>query len=147
LTPAVRERHPRTVQPIPWPAVTLRRFVAAALAVILALGACGLCTGWEATAETRIADSATCPLHEAPGDGAATGGIQAAAPRCCVASDQDESTPPESVFLPRVDLGQAVSLAPVLVQRAAASFDVRRSLRPPPGHHVPTHLLLSVFLI
>lgn len=135
------------MQGIFWHAVTLRRFVAAALAVILALGACGLCTSWEVTAEARMADSATCPLHEAPRDGVATGGIQAAAARCCVASDQDESTPPESVFLPRADLGQAVSLRPVLVQRAVASFDARRSLRLPPGDHVPTHLLLSVFLI
>jgi hypothetical protein len=128
-------------------AVTLRRFVAATLAVILALGACGLCTGWEATAEARMADSATCPLHESSGDGVASGATQAAAARCCVASDQDESSPPESVFLPRVDLGQAVSLVPVAVTPAVASFEARPALRPPPGDHVPTHLLLSVFLI
>ena len=115
--------------------------------MILALGACGLCTGWDATAEARMAASATCPLHEASGDGVASGATQAAAARCCVASDQDESTPPESVFLPRVDLGQAVSLVPVVVHPAVASFEARRSLRPPPGHHVPKHLLLSVFLI
>jgi hypothetical protein len=147
LTPAVRERHSRTVQGIFWHAVTLRRVVAAALAVILALGACGLCTGWDAIAEARMADSTTCPLHEAQGDGVASGATQAAAARCCVASEQDESTPPESVFLPRVDLGQAVGLVPVVVQQAVASRDARRSLRPPPGDHVPTHLLLSVFLI
>jgi hypothetical protein len=86
-------------------------------------------------------------MHEASGDGVASGVSQAAAARCCVASDQDESTPPESVFLPRVDLGQAVGLVPVAVRPALASFDAARSLRPPPGYHVPTHLLLSVFLI
>lgn len=147
LTPALRGRHSRFVQGIFWHAVTLRRLVAATLAVILALGACGLCTGWVAASEARMADRATCPLHEASGDGVASGVTQAGAARCCVASDQDESTPPESVFLPRLDLGQAVSLGPVVVYRAVASFEPRPSLKPPPGHHVPTHLLLSVFLI
>ena len=132
----------------PFPhAVTLRRFVAAALAAVLALGACGLCAGWEAVAEAGAAEGATCPLHEASGDGIASGATQAAAARCCVASDQAESTPPESVFLPRVDLGQAVSLVPVVVHPAVVSRVAWRSLRPPPGDHVPKHLLLSVFLI
>jgi hypothetical protein len=147
LTPAARERHPRPVQPSFWHIVALRRSIAATLAVIMALGACGLCTGWEAVAEARMADSATCPLHEASADGVASSVSQAAMARCCVASDQDESTPPESASMPRVDVGQPVDGVPVAIHPAVASFDVRRSLRPPPGHLVPTHLLFSVFLI
>lgn len=130
-----------------WLTVTLRRSIAATLAVIVALGACGLCTAWEAAAQARMADSATCPLHEASTDGVASGVTQAATARCCVASDQDESTPPESASVVRADVGQPVDEVPVAPHTAVASFPARRSLRPPPGHLVPTHLLLSVFLI
>ncbi len=86
-------------------------------------------------------------MHEASGEGVASGVTQAAAARCCVASDQDESTPRESAFVSRADLGQVVNLVLVSASPTVASFAAWRSLRPPPGHHVPTHLLLSVFLI
>jgi hypothetical protein len=140
--------HPKVVQ------LLVRR--AAALVVVLAIGAAGWaeCAGWQATAEARMAccsGTGPCPMHgsTAPVSGARMAVTQAQADSCCAASGTEDATPSTGAFslaLSTALVRSALSImAPVTVARA--SFDGWPAHVPLAVGQVPTHLLLSVFLI
>ena len=131
---------------------------AAALILALTLGSAGWveCAGWEATPEARMtccSESGACPMsdEESTDQGTPSAGTvtQAEADSCCAASDNDNSTPSALAF--SISLSAALVANPIgsfgPVTLAPAPFDARRADVPLPGRQVPTHLLLSVFLI
>jgi hypothetical protein len=101
------------------------------------------------TAEARMAccsEDGDCPMHKAGEHGGVQTLSQAEADRCCAASETDESAPTASTF------NLSISLAPVqtvvqLVEPPLVPFEARRTLAPLPRTSVPTHVLLSVFLV
>jgi hypothetical protein len=130
-----------------------RRIAATALVLLLAGGGSGLCAGWAATPEARMAccvDGAACPMHgpDAEGGGESTSALsQSEADSCCAASERDGATQPAPVFVPVSSLAVVVAPVPVVVPRTAAPIDAWRVPLPLPGTHVAKHLFLSVFLI
>lgn len=130
----------------------IRRIAAAALIFFLSSGGFGLCAGWEATPEARMAcclSGESCPMHTsaAPGTDAHKVISQADADSCCAASEPDDSTPSTAGFVPVVSLGAVASPIATADVRTAAPAAAWRALVPLPTSPVPTHLLLSVFLI
>jgi hypothetical protein len=130
-----------------------RRASAVLLTLALAAGQPGICAGWMATPEARIAccsDDGTCPMHTArSGDHGTTRNVtQADADRCCAASEQDDSAPSPSTIA--ISIALAIVHAPIGVlnaERDAHANISRRASVPIPAAHVPKHLLLSVFLV
>lgn len=132
----------------------MRRVASLALSVVFSVGGVGLCAGWEATPEARMACCASgniCPMrNSAPGADASDPRhvvSQAEADNCCASSERDDSTPPSLAFIPVVALAHVVSPVASVVDPAATPFDAWRAFVPLPGSHVPKHVLLSVFLI
>jgi hypothetical protein len=128
----------------------LRRAAVLALAIGLVAGAWRPCAGWEATAEARMScclRHGACATHKVSDGAGATTVHQSDADACCAGSERQDASQPSV----------AVVLAPALVPLAGRfaeappvptpSFDWHR---PPPrlaSRRLPTHLLLSVFLI
>jgi hypothetical protein len=119
------------------------------LTLALASSNLALCAGWMPTAEARMAccsEDGDCPMHKAGEHGGAQAVSQAEADRCCAASETDESAPTASTF------NLSISLAPVqtvvqLVEPPLVPFEALRTVAPLPRTSVPTHVLLSVFLV
>lgn len=129
-----------------------RRIAALAVAAFISGGNVGLCAGWEATAEARMAccaEGGSCPMHQPAGQDSGSSRVvsQAEADSCCAASESDDSTPSASNFVPTVSLAAVASPVLLVVLPTRASFDFWRAPTPRPGSQVPKHLLLSVFLI
>jgi hypothetical protein len=128
-----------------------RPISAAALTVVLASGGFGLCAGWAATAEARMAcctEGERCPMHAPKSDGTTRVVTQADADACCAAaSAQDGATPSTSAFVPVASLGPLVSPVTIPDPHTRTSVDARHALVPLLASHVSKHLLLSVFLI
>lgn len=140
---AGRNRHPVLVLPFG------RRITAAAVLVGLSIGRVGLCAGWEPTPQARMAcctEGDDCPMHQ-PAVGSTTTVTQAEADRCCSAADRGDTTPSTSRFVAVVSLEPVVSPISLVALPAGTPFDTWRTLVPPLASQVPTHLLLSVFLI
>lgn len=127
-----------------------------ALVVAFALGAAGWleCAGWQATPEARMAccsGSGDCPMHGStePGAGSERVVTQAQADSYCATSGTDDSTPSAVAF--SVSLSAALANNPpstvAPIAAPPAPLDAWRAHVPLPIREVPTHLLLSVFLI
>jgi hypothetical protein len=131
--------------------VLTRRIAASALIFVLTAGGFGLCAGWKATPEARMAcckSGAACPMHKSDHrDGATHVVSQTEADSCCASSEQDEAAPSTSAFVPLVALGLVISPISVFAPPTDAPLDSWRALVPLPGSQVPKHLFLSVFLI
>ena len=128
--------------------VLTRRIVVMALSVVLSSPGVGLCAGWAATAEARIACCAKdggCAMHQSA-EGSATAISQADADGCCAASERDQSTP-SPTFPSSVSLALVVSPISVTVPSTVVPPHVWHAFVPLPGSQVPRHLLLSVFLV
>ena len=128
-----------------------RRLSAVFLALALAAGQAGVCAGWMATPEARMAccsENGPCPMHTSESEDGPTGVVtQAEADRCCAASEHEDSTPSQSnagVFL---TLAVALSPVPALLPEPEPHPGIWRASVPIPVSHVPKHLLLSVFLV
>lgn len=116
----------------------------------LSAGGLGLCAGWEATAEARMAccvKGAACPMHTADDSGAPQVVSQADADTCCAASERGEAAPSDAAFVPLATLLPAVSPVALIFVQIDAPIDARSADVPAPGLRVPTHLFFSVFLI
>jgi len=127
-----------------------RRTWTTALVLFLSVGSTGLCAGWEATAEARMACcvEGSCPMHKPVEDGSdsTTAISQAAADSCCASSESPNPAPTSAVFalaLPPATLVQQLceSAPPLTWALDAAGEPV------PLASPVAKHLLLSVFLI
>lgn len=120
------------------------------LIALVATGGLGLCAGWAATPEARMAcctEGAGCPMHELADDGAAAMISQADADRCCAASERDTPPAASSMLALTTALAPVATPAVMLPAPAISRADAWRGLVPLPGRVVATHLLLSVFLI
>jgi hypothetical protein len=128
-----------------------RRFSVVLLAVALAAGQAGVCAGWMATPEARMAccsEDGPCPMHKSESEDGPTRVVtQAEADRCCAASEHEDSTPSQSNAAFFVTLAVALSPIPGLLPAPEAHADVWRASVPIPTGHVPKHVLLSVFLV
>jgi hypothetical protein len=130
--------------------VFVRRIAATALMLVLSAGGSGLCVGWAATPEARMAcctDGSSCPMHKSSGDDAQVVVTQAVADGCCGTSDRDDSTPSAATFVPIAVLAPQHGPLFAAVSPAGRRFGPMRALVPLPGSQVSKHLLLSVFLI
>lgn len=129
-----------------------RRGSALLLTLALATSNVGLCAGWMATREARMAccsESEACPMHKSDShDSSSKRAVsQAEADTCCAASEQDDSAPSSSSFVSGVSLGVVHGPVPVLLPEASRQTDAWRTSVPVLCSHVPKHLLLSVLLV
>ena len=129
-----------------------RRLSAVLLALALAAGQAGVCAGWMATPEARMAccsDDGPCPMHKSDSEDDDSKRVvsQAEADRCCAASEQDDSAPSPTGPAFSVPLALALSPVPALLPEPEPHPDIWRAAVPVPTAHVPKHLLLSVFLV
>lgn len=121
------------------------------LTLALVAGQAGVCAGWMATPEARMAccsDDGPCPMHKSePEDGSTRVLTQAEADRCCAAAEQDDPAPSPSGTAFFVALGIVLSPVSALLPDPQAHVELWRASVPIPTAHVPKHLLLSVFLV
>ena len=142
LTLADAGRHHRDV-----PAVA--RAIAATLIAVLTAGPVGLCAGWQATAEERMAccvEGVACPMHVGERDHSdgARAITQAEADGCCAASERDAgSSAKASIVISPALQQQTILLPPVASSRWLFPSDPV----PDRATAVPRHLLNSVFLV
>lgn len=132
--------------------VVLMRRVAAFL-VVLSVSTAGVadCAGWGLTPDARMAccEDGACPMHGRTAS--ATEGrrvvTQREADSCCAVSESHDSWPASAI----VSLSAALVATPVAtlvpLTRSAVSRDAWRTHVPLQRTHVPTYVLLSVFLI
>lgn len=128
-----------------------KRLSVVLLTLALAAGQAGVCAGWMATPQARMAccsDDGPCPMHKSESEDGPTRVVsQAEADRCCAASEHEDSTPSQSNAAFFVTLAVALSPIPGLLPAPEAHADIWRASVPIPASHVPKHLLLSVFLV
>jgi hypothetical protein len=128
---------------------------AVVLAIALFVGNVGVCPGWAATPQARMAccEDGTCPMRRGgPSDRSASDSArtvsQAQADSCCASSEREESTQPELAYIVAAThavLGDGV-LMPASIPALVLS-EHWRTVSPIPTTPVPRHVLLSVFLV
>jgi hypothetical protein len=132
----------------------VHRLTTVFLAIALLAGNVGVCPGWAATPEARMAccdENGTCPMRRGQSDKSASGKAltQAQADSCCASSERDESTGPDLaanvVAISSAVLGDGVVI-PTSIPALVLS-DNWRTVVPIPIAPVPRHVLLSVFLL
>ena len=125
------------------------RLSAVLLTLALALGQAGVCAGWMATPEARMAccaDDGSCPMHKSRAlDDGSTRVSQAEADRCCAASEPDPPPAPAGPAF-SATLAPPVSPVAVMIPEPESRRDTASRSAPGPAH-VPRYLLLSVFLV
>jgi hypothetical protein len=130
----------------------VRRISAVLFALALTAGNVGFCAGWMPTAEARMAccTDGECPMHGGDSQGSASAHAvsQTQADSCCASAEHKNSNQSSPTFVAAISnavLGTAITLpAPV---PALVLTDGWRTVTPIPTAHVPTHVLLSVFLV
>ena len=133
--------------------MTLASRVATLAAVLtMCVGNLGVCAGWQATAEARMAccmNGTSCPMHASDSHGSrSTRTItQVHADNCCAAaSSRTQSFVASSLFA----LAHATPLpfaASLVVPVPVSALQEWRALVPLPASPVPKHLLHSVLLV
>jgi hypothetical protein len=132
-----------------------RRFVVVTAAATLLLANVAVCAGWQTTPEARMAcctNGDTCPMHKSPSHDSGEKRVvsQAQADSCCATSEGHDSSTAGSRFVLSGSFALAPSPVPpvqFVVPTLALHVDNRRALVPLPRSPVPTHLLLTVFLV
>ena len=128
-----------------------RRLSAVLLTLALAAGQGGVCAGWVATPEARMAccsDDGLCPMHKSNAeDGPRRVVTQAEADHCCAASEPEDSAPSPAGPAFVVTLAVVLSPVPALLPGPEPHPGIWRASAPLPTASVPKHLLLSVFLV
>jgi hypothetical protein len=123
------------------------------LILALSAGNLSLCAGWMPTPEARMAccsDGHGCPMHKSQSSDAGSQRTltQAEADSCCASSEGDDSGQSVPTLAPLISpavLGVAIVL-PQHVPHLVLSERWRIAV-PIPATHIPTHVLLSVFLV
>lgn len=136
------EEHPRIVKQL------LRRAVAFVAVVTIGAGGWAECAGWQATAEARMAccaEGSGCPGHRSESGGETTL-TQVAADSCCAAGERNDAGPVAQVSAAHA-VPAVVPQSSGLALRPLAQQATWRLSEPVLIHHVPRHLLLSVFLV
>jgi hypothetical protein len=122
------------------------------LTLALVAGQASVCAGWMSSPEARMAccaDDGPCPMHTSDSEDDESKRVvsQAEADRCCAASEQDDSAPSPTGPAFFVTLAVALSPLPALLPQPESHVSLSRASVPRPTAHVPTHVLLSVFLV
>jgi hypothetical protein len=139
-------QHPRYV-------VTSSRRLAAMLGVLtLWIGNPGVCAGWRATPEARMAccdEGPVCPMHgsELHTSDSTHAGTQEQADSCCAGSERNDWATAASTFVLSGSLALDAGPLPVVVPMLAPHSGAGRAVVPLAPSRVPKHLLLSVFLV
>jgi hypothetical protein len=132
----------------------IHRLTTALLCLGLLAGNTGICAGWAATPEARMAcceEGRDCPMHTRETDDSGSGKVltQAQADSCCLVSERknssDSPTPTFAATLSFAVIEPGVVL-PASVPALVLS-DGWRTVSPIPATPVPRHVLLSVFLV
>lgn len=131
----------------------VHRLTTVFLAIALLAGNVGVCPGWAATPEARMAccdENGTCPMRRGQSDKSTSGKAltQAQADSCCASSERDESTGPDLAAV--VATSSAVLGDSVIIPNSIPALvlsDSWRTVVPLPIAPVPRHVLLSVFLV
>jgi len=121
--------------------------------LLLLAGNAAVCAGWVPTPEARLAccsRGGACPMHQGGAHSSASERIitQAQADNCCASSERDNTSQSSPTFVAAISsavLGSGVVL-PVSVP-ALVLTDAWRTAAPIPAAPVPTHVLLSVYLL
>ncbi len=94
-------------------------------------------------------DDDTCPMHrQTSHDASATSTVsQSQADRCCAASEGHESGSPASSFALSTVLAPVAGPTPVVLPQLHLVVEAWRAFVPSSRSPVPTHLLLSTFLV
>jgi hypothetical protein len=128
----------------------LRRIVVIVLSVGFLAGAWRPCAGWETTAEARMSccvRKAACAKHKVAGSAVVTTVSQPEADACCAAAERQDASQPSATTLAPPTSAPVLQLFTEQPRARGAWVDWHR---PPPllaSRQLPTHLLLSVFLI
>ena len=128
--------------------MTVHRVSVFLLALVLAAGQPLVCMGWMAPPDARMAccaDDGT-HWHGHTHEAADPDLTQAAADRCCVASDGGDSAPAPVSLTSSLTPAAVLTPLPALLLTPARPPALPASVPIPPAH-VPKHLLLSVFLV
>ena len=131
----------------------VQRLAALALTFGLVAGNAGICSGWSATPEARMAccsESGECPMHKGNSHSSASARdlTQAQADSCCASAERKHSNQSNPSFVTAITfavLGAGVVL-PANVPALVLS-DGWRTSTPISIASVPRHVLLSVFLV
>ena len=131
----------------------VQRLAALALTFALIAGDAAICAAWMPTPEARMAccaDGCECPMHKRNSHGSRSERAltQAEADSCCASSEGKNSNQGRPTFVAAITaavLGAGIAL-PAHVAALVLS-DGWRTSAPIPVAPVPTHLLLSVFLL
>jgi hypothetical protein len=115
----------------------------------LAQSAAAQCAGWQPTPDARrqCCTDGACPQHRHEDSAARMQLTQSAADDCCAASEGHKSSPSTAAFAPTITLAVLQSLPLVILSPAPIRPPSAPWETPSPPTHVPTHLLLSVFLV
>jgi hypothetical protein len=129
-----------------------RRLTAILLALVLSAGNAGLCAGWMATPEARMAccvEEAACPMHatDSRDPGAPHAVSQLEADTCCLVAGHDDAAPPAGPVVFAAGVSLAIGPSPAVVLPGRAALALWRARLQIPRTAVPRHVLLSVFLI
>jgi len=128
-----------------------RRLAGIVLSLALAASNLGLCAGWQATPEARMACCSTmgnCPMHKSDSPSGSKGILtQADADRCCAVSEEGDSTPSAPGFSLSAPIALVANPVPSLEPAATVNLAAWGALASLPAAHVPKHLLLSVLLV
>lgn len=127
----------------------IRRLAAIAAIVSISAGSFSICARWDASAEARMACCASgdsCPMHHSDSeqDAAAIALTQADADRCCAAGQEGD---PGSVAVSVAVAAVPICRPDVLYEPPVVFVGRSRPTAPLESRHVPTYVLLSVFLI
>ncbi len=144
-----------TPEPVPHPKGVrgfANRLSVVFLTLALVAGQAGVCPGWMATPEARMAccsEDGPCSMHKSDSadDESKRVVSQAEADRCCAASEQDDSAPSPTGPAFTITLAVALSPLPALLPQSESHVSISRASVPIPAAHVPKHVLLSVFLV
>lgn len=133
----------------PSPVAMIRRLAAIAAIVSISAGSFGVCAGWHASAEARMAccvSGNSCPMHQSDSElgGTIVELTQADADRCCAAGEGGGAgSVAASVAAPAGPVSHPV----VIFEPPVVALDRAHTIALLESRHVPTHVLLSVFQI
>ena len=132
--------------------IQIRRLTAFLAVLALCAGnAAGVCAGWQATPEARMAccmSGTSCPMHKSESHGSGSAHMmQAQADNCCAAASNRTESPSATASFTLLNISVLPAVVPFVVPVTAPSLQEWRAFVPLPVSPVPKHLLLSVLLV
>ena len=132
--------------------IQIRRLTAFLAVLALCAGNVpGVCAGWQATPEARMAccmSGTSCPMHKSESHGSGSAHTtQAQADNCCAAASSRTEFPTAAAGFTLLNVSVLPAVVPFVVPVAAPALQEWRAFVPLPVLSVPKHLLHSVLLV